>query len=513
MKKKTLFFGLTLLMGLILGLALAVKFNLFSVAQSKDTNIASVQDTVSLNIPSLEGLRMEDAVINVADTTGKAVVSISTEHTTKLRGAQKRFYFRSPFGPSPFGEDEFFDRFFDEFFGAIPDREFKQIGLGSGVIIDPQGYILTNEHVIEGADKITVTLSDGRKFKGEIKGQDARSDLAIIKIEEKNLPVAILGDSGQLKIGQWVVAVGNPFAFAMENPEPTVTVGVISALHRSLGRALAQDRDYNDLIQTDAAINPGNSGGPLVNLKGEVVGINVAIFSTSGGYQGIGFAIPINNAKRIISQLIAGKKIVYGWLGVTVQNLNEELVKYFNLPDKNGALVANVLKDSPAEKAGIKASDVIKKIDNQPINSVKELLSIVGKAQIGSRIKVTVLREKKELNLEVTVGERPENLEKEEEIISSEIPGSRWRGLTVDELNQENLQHFRIEEREGVVVTDIEPGSPADESGIMPGDVIKEINGKKVSNLSNYQRIIQDVKGDCLLVTSRGYFIIKEIEK
>lgn len=512
MKRKTLFFGLTLLMGLILGLALAARFDLFSRAQSKDPSIVPLQDTGSLTISSLEGFRMEDAVINVANTAGRAVVSISTEHTTKLRG-QKKFYFRSPFGQSPFGEDEFFERFFDDFFGGIPDREFKQMGLGSGVIIDPQGYILTNQHVIEGADKITVTLSDGRKFKGELKGQDARSDLAIIKINEQNLPLALLGDSNNLKIGQWVVAVGNPFGFVMDNPEPTVTVGVISALHRSLGRSLAGDRDYNDLIQTDAAINPGNSGGPLVNLKGEIVGINVAIFSTSGGYQGVGFAIPVNNAKRIISQLIAGKKVVYGWLGVTVQNLNEELVKYFNLPDKNGALVAGVLKDSPAEKAGIKAGDVIKRFNGQVINSVKELLSTVGKASAGSRIKVGVLREKKELNLEVTVGERPENLEKEEEIIPGEITGNRWRGLTVDVLTPENLKHFRIEEREGVVVTDLEPGSPADESGIIPGDVIKEINKKKITNLSDYQRITQDVKGDCLVVTSRGYFIIKEIEK
>ncbi|MDD5254616.1 MAG: trypsin-like peptidase domain-containing protein, partial [Candidatus Omnitrophica bacterium] len=277
---------------------------------------------------------MEDAVVNVANTAGKAVVSISTEITSKSQGV-RRFYFGQPFGESPFGGNDL-ERFFNDFFGEIPEREYKQTGLGSGVIIDQEGYILTNEHVVRGADKITVTLSDGREFKGEVKGQDMRSDLAVIKINANSLPIASLGDSDGLRIGQWVVAIGNPFGFALENPEPTVTAGVISALHRSLGRGLSRgERDYNDLIQTDAAINPGNSGGPLVNLKGEVIGINVAIFSTSGGYQGIGFAIPVNNAKRILSRLIEGKKILYGWMGVTIQDLTGEMSSYFGLPDKN----------------------------------------------------------------------------------------------------------------------------------------------------------------------------------
>jgi serine protease Do len=252
---------------------------------------------------------MEDAVINVANTAGKAVVSISAERTTKV-STGRRFVYRSPFGESPFGEDEFFRKFFDDFFGQMPEREYKQFGLGSGVIVDPQGYILTNEHVIDGADKIKVTLPDGREFKAELKGEDPRADLAIIKINAHNLPAAAWGDSDNLRIGQWVVAIGNPFGFALQNPEPTVTAGVISALHRSIGKSVGRDRDYNDLIQTDAAINPGNSGGPLVNLKGEIVGINVAIFTTSGGYQGIGFAIPSNAAKRIMSNLIQGKKIL-----------------------------------------------------------------------------------------------------------------------------------------------------------------------------------------------------------
>ncbi len=481
MKRKSIIFGLGfLLTGLIIAVALA--------------------QTPS----SLEGFRMEDAVINVSDTTGKAVVSISTEHTAKIGGV-RRYYFSQPFGGSQ-GEDEFFRRFFDDFFGQMPEREYKQMGLGSGVIIDQEGYILTNEHVISDADKITVTLSDGRTFKGEIKGRDARADLAIIKINATNLPIASLGESDSLKIGQWVVAIGNPFGFAMQNPEPTVTVGVISALHRSLGRITLRDRDYNDLIQTDAAINPGNSGGPLVNLGGEVVGINVAIFSTSGGYEGIGFAIPVNNAKRIISRLKEGKKILYGWLGVTVQDLRDDLAKYFGLPDKNGVLVAKILENGPAQKAGMKESDVIKQFDNKPVNNVKELLSAVAKVEVGRKVKVVVVREKKELTLEVQIGARPENLEEES---TSAVSTGNWRGLDVEDISSENASRFRIEEKKGVVVVNVEPNSPADEAGIIPGDIILEINKQAVANISDYEKVTKGLKDNALIKTSRGYFLVK----
>ncbi len=501
MKRKILFFSSTLLIGLVIGLVVAVRLDIIPSAQSQILKqIAPV---------SLEGFGIEDAVINVANTAGKAVVSISTEHVTKFKGG-KRYYFSYPFGggsESPFEGDEYFRRFFDDFFGEIPDREFKQSGLGSGVIIDQEGYILTNEHVIDEADKITVTLSDGREFKGELKGRDSRSDLAVIKINARNLPVASLGNSAELKIGQWVVAIGNPFGFVMQNPEPTVTVGVISALHRSLGRSLSQDKDYNDLIQTDAAINPGNSGGPLVNLKGEVVGINVAIFSTSGGYQGIGFAIPVDNAKTIISRLIEGKKVLYGWLGVTVQDLNDDLAKYFSLPDKNGVLVAKVLKDSPADKAGIKESDVIRQVDSKAVNNVRELLNIIGSTEVGKKIKVGLVREKKNLTVDVEIEERPEDLEGKAGEVS---PPAGWRGLEVGDLNSELVRRFRIEEKEGVLVLDVEPNSLADEAGINQGDVILEINKEKVKNSADYQRITKTLKGDALVKTARGYFLLKE---
>lgn len=488
-----------IIIGILVGILLAVKLDILTFAQSQGTKI---------EIPlSSEGPSLEDAVINVANTTGKAVVSISTEHTTKIPGG-KRLYFNRPFGRQglPFGEDDPFRKFFDDFLGDLPDREFKQNGLGSGVIINPEGYVLTNEHVINEADKITVTLPDGREFKGEVKGHDSRSDLAVIKIDARNLPVAVLGDSDSLKIGQWVVAIGNPFGFALDNPEPTVTTGVVSALHRSLGRSIARYRDYSDLIQTDTAINPGNSGGPLVNLRGEVVGINVAIFSTSGGYQGIGFAIPVNNAKRIISKLIEGKKILYGWLGVTVQDLTDDLAGYFALSAKNGVLVVDVLEGGPAEEAGIKESDIIKEFDRKPINTVKDLLSIVAKTDVGRKVKLLVVRDKKEMTVEIEIGERPENPEEEKvEAVSS----SGWRGLEVEELNSESVQRFNLKGKKGVLIVKVEPDSPADKAGVNTADLITKINKEPVNNLADYQKITKGLTGNALVRTLRGYYVIK----
>jgi serine protease Do len=497
MKRNKLFFGISfLLLGLFIGV-------LYAQSQSVP---AKQQETPT----TFEGFRFEDAVINVANTAGKAVVSISTEQTTKIRGGRS-YSFSVPFGQgeSPFGEEDPFRRYFDDFFGQMPDREYKSVGLGSGVIIDPEGYILTNEHVIDAADKITVTLSDGREFKGEVKGKDIRSDLAVIKVNAHNLPVASLGDSNNLKIGQWVVAIGNPFGFALQNPEPTVTAGVIGALHRSLGRVVARDRDYSDLIQTDAAINPGNSGGPLVNLKGEVVGINVAIFSTSGGYQGVGFAIPINNATRIIANLKEGKKILYGWLGVTVQDLNVDLAKYFGVQDKKGVLIAKVLENGPAQKAGIKESDIIKQFDNKPVNNVRELLNVVALSEVGKKVKVVLMRDKKEMTVELSVGERPQNLSETEAASGEGISAGNWRGLEIEGITPENSRRFRIEEKAGVVVVNIEPNSAAEEAGLIPGEVILEINKQPVNNKADYDKITRGLKGNALVRTSRGYFLVK----
>lgn len=502
MKTKRFFGGLILLLlGLGAGLLVAAQFNFSSWAQSQQA--------------TFEGYRMEDSVINVASSTGKAVVSVTVEHVTKIGGrpSARRFGFNSPDNQSPFAENDPFSRFFDDFFGEMPEREYKQVGVGSGVIIDSQGYILTNQHVVDGADKVTVVLPDGREFKGEIKGQDPRSDLAIVKINAKDLPVALLGDSDNLRIGQWVVAIGNPFGMAMQNPEPTVTTGVISALHRTLGRTLGRGRDYSDLIQTDAAINPGNSGGPLVNLKGEVVGINVAIYSTSGGYQGIGFAVPSNTAQRIVSRLIEGKKIEYGWIGVTVQDLSEDLAGYFGLANKNGVLVAGVVKDGPGQKAGIKKGDVIKQYNAKVINNVKDLLSEVNKTEVGRKVKLMVLRDKKEADLDVVIGPRPQDKDLKDSQSSDEEgqtqPGE-WRGMAVSDLDSREARKFKVGEAEGVVVVDVKSNSPADSSGVIPGDVILEVNRQKIKDVSEFEKITRTVKGDCLVATARGFLVIKQ---
>lgn len=489
MKKRSVYIVSSLLIGLIVGLVIAARFDFSPPAETQ--SLTYVGD-------------FQDAVVNVANTTGKAVVSISTERIRRVGGG-RRYYFGSPFKDF-FGGDEF-RRFFDDFFGEIPEREYKQMGLGSGTIIDAEGYILTNEHVVAGADKITVTLSDGRKFKAELKGKDERSDLAVIKIDARKLPVVKLGNSDNLRIGDWVVAIGNPFGFALENTEPTVTVGVVSALHRSLGRVLSRERDYSDLIQTDAAINPGNSGGPLVNLKGEIVGINVAIFTTSGGYQGIGFAVPINRAKRIISRLISGKKILYGWLGVRVQDLTPELAEHFGVSDAKGALVVSVLENSPAQAAGIEEGDIIKKFGNQEIDSVRKLVSVVSRTEVGKRIDVILLRNNKEINLKVRVTQRPEDLE---EVVSEAKATEGWRGMEVEEITPNLSRRFGIEQREGVVIVNIGPGSPADEAGLVPKDVILKINRRPIDNLSTYQKMIKDSKGDVLIKTQRGYFVVKD---
>jgi len=490
MRKKNrylLISGITV--GIVIGVILSARLHFTAVSD------AEIEYTKSRIITEFD---METAIEKVAEKVGPAVVSISTEQTERI--GFRRYYFGFPFD-----EDDPFSRFFEDFFGQLPEREYKKMGLGSGVIIDPEGYILTNEHVIGGADKITVTLPDGREFKGEIKGTDPRSDLAVIKINARDLPCAELGDSDQSRIGQWVVAIGNPYGYALRSPEPTVTVGVVSALHRSLPRTSRRDRDYNDLIQTDAAINPGNSGGPLVNLKGEIIGINVAIFSVTGGYQGIGFAIPSATAKRIIGKLIEGKKILYGWLGVTVQDLNKDLVEYFNLKDKKGVLVANVLKGSPAEKGGIKEGDIIKSIDGIEVNNVRKLLRIISRIEVGKRVMVAVLRDGRQITLQVEIGERPENIEE-----LSRVSLKYWRGLEVQEITPEVARRFHLRSTRGLVVTDVEPGSPADDAGIVPGDVIVSINRHPVTSLSEYEKVISRLKGSVLIQTTRGYLVLKE---
>ncbi len=448
-----------------------------------------------------EELSLIHAVEKVAKDVGPAVVSIRTEQVQ---------YYRS----APYYSGDLFDQFFYDFFGGHPQYQQKRQGLGSGVIIDSRGYILTNEHVVRGADKITVMLPDGRSFNGQLKGIDNRSDLAVLKIDPLEMVLPPIGNSDDLNIGQWVVAIGNPFGHVLNDPQPTVTTGVVSALHRALPATTRRDTDYSDLIQTDAAINPGNSGGPLVNLKGEIIGINVAIFSTSGGYQGIGFAVPINYAKTIVDQIIKGKKVEQGWIGISIQDMDYRLAKYFNLPSAEGVLTLKVLDDSPAQEAGLRDRDIILSINDVKMRSSALLIKYISNRDIGETVDIKVLRQGGEKNIPVKIARRPEP----EDLWESKTPAGQdnladaqpWKGLQLQNITEEFKDQFRLETIKGVMVTDVLPNSPAQHAGIREGDIIIAVNNQAVRNLQDLNRIKETVSGNCLIQTLRGFFVIED---
>ena len=460
--------------------------------------------STSAHAASGEAESLQTSFTRIAQDVGPAVVSISTEQIEQVRQ-----YFRV----HPFFGEEPFDEFFRQFYGDAPQREFKRFGLGSGVIIDQRGFIMTNEHVVADASKITVTLADGREFEGAVKGKDPRTDLAVVKIDAKgNLPAATLGDSNTVKTGQWAVALGNPFGLMGVGPsarstgaEPTLTVGVISALNRQLPRVSRYDRDYSGLIQTDAAINPGNSGGPLLNLQGEIIGINVAILTSSRGFEGIGFAIPINKAKNILSTLIEGKRVVYGWLGIQIQDITPDVAEYYKLSEREGVLVYQVLPDGPASRAGMKDGDIVKSFDGQPILHSRDLIDRVSAAKVGQHAKVETLREGARQSLEIEIGERPSEGEAE-----GKASTEAWRGLQVKNLSSETTERLNLAPgTTGVVVTDVAEGSPAEQAGLQPGDVINEVNRQRIENVGDYQRVVTLVQGAALIRTSRGYVVVK----
>lgn len=408
------------------------------------------------------------------------------------------------------GPQDFFDFFggdlFERFFrDRFPDKEFRQQGLGSGVIVGKEGYILTNNHVVEGADEIKVVLGDKREFDGKVVGTDPQSDVAVIKIEGTDLPAVKLGDSDSLRVGNWVIAVGNPFGLSQ-----TVSVGIISAT----GRANIGIAQYEDMIQTDAAINPGNSGGPLVNIKGEVVGINTAIFTKSGGYQGIGFAIPINMAKVIMKSLIEYGRVARGWLGVVIQDLTPALIKQFNVSVKEGVLIADVQENSPASEAGMKTGDIIVGYEGKDIRDVNHLRNVVAQTDIGKEVAVIALRDGVEQNLKIKIQEQPTDLF----AATGPSPDVRDLGITVQNLTSELAKSLNIEESIGVVVTEVAPGSPAANADIREGDLIKEVNRKRVKDVDEFRQAIKLAKGEneILFLAKRGdytRYVILKVQK
>jgi serine protease Do len=400
------------------------------------------------------------------------VVNISTTQMSEGPGSQEF--------ASPFGEEDPFNDFWRRFFGGpLPRGPQRQRSLGSGFIIDGDGSILTNNHVVENASKIVVKLSDDQEYEAKVIGRDAKTDIAVIKINAKtSLSAANFGDSDGLEVGEWVVAIGNPFGL-----DSTVTSGIVSAKGRHIGQG-----PYDNFIQTDASINPGNSGGPLINLRGEVVGINTAIFSRTGGNIGIGFAIPINLVKELLPQLRGKGKVVRGYLGVLIQKVTPEIAESLGMERGYGALVANVSKAGPADKAGVKVGDVIVEFDGKEIKDSGDLPIIVARTPVERKVRMKVLRDKKDAYLNVVVGEL-----KDEEVVAT-APEKGELGLTVQRLTPQMAESLGVERAEGVVVTAVEPGSAADESGIRRGDVIVEVDRKAVRNLEDYKKAVAGVR-------------------
>jgi serine protease Do len=469
--------------GLVLGLSLLfLLFGLF-FCMGKDK-----ADSLPKNDKLTTVRSLGQAFVEVAKKVQPSVVNVTTEKTITLKPWER------------YGEDFFKGSPFEDFFrgfGFSPrergkEYRHKQRSGGSGVIVDKEGYILTNNHVVEGADKVKIRLNDGREFTAMVKGQDSRTDLAVLHIKAKDLPVATLGDSDKLEVGEWAIAIGSPFGL-----EHTVTVGVISAK----GRTGLGTGTYEDFIQTDASINPGNSGGPLINIDGEVVGINAMIIQPGTG---IGFAIPINMAKQILNDLIKQGKVVRPWLGISVQDLTPEMAEQFQVKEKEGVIVAQIHQGTGAEKAGLASGDIMKSVDDKAIKNTNDLIKEIQKRKVGQKVKLNVVRDGKPMTIEVTLTAMPDKPE-----ALKEKEGEEKLGARVQELTPQLSARYRIssEIKRGVVVISVEEGSPADELGLQEGDVILEINRKKIETTKDFERAIKDInleKGIVFRLHRRG---------
>jgi serine protease Do len=389
-----------------------------------------------------------------------AVVNISTKRTEAGQPAL----------PESLGDQEFFQHFF----GTLPPHQVS--ALGSGFVINPDGYIVTNNHVVDGATTIRVKLADGREFPAKIVGRDPKTDLTLLKVDAKGLAVIPLGDSSALQVAEPVMAIGNPFGL-----EQTVTTGIVSATGRVIGEG-----PYDDFIQTDAAINPGNSGGPLINSRGQAVGVNTAIFSQSGGSVGIGFAIPINLAKPVLTQLAANGHVVRGWLGVSVQPLTPDLAKAMNVQGTHGALVSAVLDHSPAQKAGLKPGDVITAYDGRPVGRLEDLPRAVADTPAGREVQIAVLRDGTTVVLMAKIARLEEPTEQ-----AAAQPGTPRLGLSVQPLTPALARDLELSERQGLIVQGVEDGSPAADVGLRPGDVIVEIDHQPAKDVGQLQQAIE----------------------
>ena len=436
---------------------------------------------------------------DVAKAVTPAVVNITTvtaDRVSEGRGGQDDLRDRmeelfggpnGPFGPRGFPGPH----------GPGEPRGHRGGGQGSGVIVSSDGYILTNNHVIDNAREVTVTLPDKREFKGKIVGTDPKTDLAVVKIDGRNLPTVPWGDASKLQVGEYVLAVGNPFGL-----NSTVTLGIVSAL----GRGRMGITQYEDFIQTDAAINPGNSGGALVNTKGELVGINTAIFSQSGGYQGVGFAVPTSMSKPVYESLIKNGKVVRGYLGIGIQDLNQDLAKSFGMKKAKGALVSEVKEDSPASQAGLKQGDVITSYQGSGVEDAIALQRMVTRTDVGTKVPVKVVRDGHEKELTITIGEQPDTAKiAKAGTVEKEYA---FAGVAVQDLDRDTAKELGIKGKtQGVIVTSVEPDSGAERAGLMRGDVIREINRQPVKSVKDFEKASSAVKkGEnvLILINRRG---------
>ena len=475
--------------GFAVGIAVSIRFDLFARSEAISIFGGAEKSAPEPATSPPPVVALPDFAL-LAEHVAPSVVNISS--TQEVKGGPS--FGPGGGGPGGGGEGDPFHEFFEpfeRFFGPQRRAPYKAKSLGSGFIIEANGHILTNNHVVENADEIVVKLATGKEFKAKVVGRDAKTDIALIEIHgASGLVPVTLGDSDTLKVGQWVVAIGNPFGL-----ENTVTAGIVSAMGRHINQG-----PYDNFIQTDAAINPGNSGGPLLNTRGEVVGINTAIFSRSGGNIGIGFAIPISLAKEVVPQLKEKGHVTRGWLGVMIQKVTPDIADSLGLSEPKGALVADVVKDGPAAAAGLKQGDVITEYDGKPVNDSAELPLLVARTPVGKTVPVKVIRDKKTENFSIQIAEL-----KEEETAEAGTGTAEDLGLTVQTLTAELAENLGLDRSlKGVVVTQVDPSGPASEAGLRRGDVILEVNRHGVKDVDAYKKALKAIgKGKSVLFLVR----------
>jgi serine protease Do len=434
---------------------------------------------------SQEVLNLQEAFVNVADELKPAVVSIYTEQVVK-EAVPFNYFFSDPF-----------DDFFNDFFGQpSPNRQTPQKkyynqrkveGAGSGVIINKEGYILTNYHVVKDAEKITVKLADDKEYSGKVIGKDAKTDIAVVKIKSSDkLSVARLGDSDKIRVGDWAIAIGSPFGL-----EQTVTVGIISAKRQNIP---VGGTVYKDFIQTDASINRGNSGGPLVNIGGEVIGINTAIFSQSGGSVGVGFAIPINRAKEILEPLITKGKVDRGYLGVSIRKIDEVIAKQSGLKELTGVLVESVVENTAASRGGIKRGDIILEFDSKKIDTIEKLQDVVAATLPNKKVDVVIWRDNSKKTVSVLLGEWTEEVASNQPQSEKEEKTCKWLGMKVKQFTKDMAEELNVSpDEQGIVIVDMENGSKSEDMGLYVGDVIRAINRQKTTTIAEFESVTKKV--------------------